>query len=568
MLVELGVLRPGCPSKPEHRAAFRGGYGDDVRLDDDRITRFGCVRALEDVTAVFGAGGAHSPQHSGDLVGVRAGLGRPARPERARVAGRGTPVRSSPPTGRRRTPTHGPDHRSTDHGAQHRSPQHRSRQHRRQEERHDDPTHHPTHDRRGRGHPRPRRGLSGCSGFTGGGGDDDADGAPLTFTTWASESGAGQPSRSWWPSSRPSTTARPSSSTSCPTTRCSRNIDAQLSTGDAPDVFRVDYGHLGGYSQPGPAARPRRRHIDDEDAFSPRASGRPSQYEGAPYGVPHQTDTSALLVYTPTLLAAAGITDLPTKPRRTPGRWDEFGDVATKLRASLPADQFPFGVQLAAGGMPRWLSWLFEAGGPCSTDLTARTPASRLAEATEALDFTQTFFEQGWVAAEQQREVDDLRRHGVQRADDGDGVRGSFLVPELAGRRFDWGGTYRCPSTSAARPTSAATPSSRRPPRTTQTSATEFRKFMAAAEAMTDLLRRHSLELPTRTDSRLPRPSTSAWTAPSVMPVFVDQATTDPPPRDVTAAAPPRPQPQITIVMHDQLEAAFTGRAQSAPRHS
>jgi spectinomycin phosphotransferase len=74
VLVELGVL-PGLPVEPEHRAAFRGGYGDDVRLDDDRITRFGCVRALEDVTAVFAAlEGAHSPQHSGDLLGVRAGL--------------------------------------------------------------------------------------------------------------------------------------------------------------------------------------------------------------------------------------------------------------------------------------------------------------------------------------------------------------------------------------------------------------------------------------------------------------------------------------------------------------
>jgi spectinomycin phosphotransferase len=74
VLVDLGVL-PGLPVEPEHRAAFRAGYGDDVRLDDDRITRFGCVRALEDVTAVFAAlEGAHSPQHDGDLLGVRAGL--------------------------------------------------------------------------------------------------------------------------------------------------------------------------------------------------------------------------------------------------------------------------------------------------------------------------------------------------------------------------------------------------------------------------------------------------------------------------------------------------------------
>ncbi|WP_285062666.1 aminoglycoside phosphotransferase family protein [Frigoribacterium sp. ME-P-080] len=74
VLVELGVL-PGLPVEPEHRAAFRTGYGDDVVLDHDRITRFGCVRALEDVTAVVLAlEGAHSAQHDGDRAGVQAGL--------------------------------------------------------------------------------------------------------------------------------------------------------------------------------------------------------------------------------------------------------------------------------------------------------------------------------------------------------------------------------------------------------------------------------------------------------------------------------------------------------------
>lgn len=51
VLVELGVL-PGIPVAPEHRAAFHSGYGG-VDLDDDRITRFGCIRALEDVTTAF-----------------------------------------------------------------------------------------------------------------------------------------------------------------------------------------------------------------------------------------------------------------------------------------------------------------------------------------------------------------------------------------------------------------------------------------------------------------------------------------------------------------------------------
>ena len=74
MLVELGVL-PGLPVTEADRTAFRLGYGDDVRLDEDRLVRFGCVRALEDVTATFSAlEGAHSSQHGSDAGGVQAGL--------------------------------------------------------------------------------------------------------------------------------------------------------------------------------------------------------------------------------------------------------------------------------------------------------------------------------------------------------------------------------------------------------------------------------------------------------------------------------------------------------------
>ena len=51
VLIELGVL----PSRPIHapdRHAFWSGYGA-FDLDEIRVTRFGCVRALEDITSVF-----------------------------------------------------------------------------------------------------------------------------------------------------------------------------------------------------------------------------------------------------------------------------------------------------------------------------------------------------------------------------------------------------------------------------------------------------------------------------------------------------------------------------------
>ncbi|QCR20221.1 phosphotransferase enzyme family protein [Agrococcus sp. SGAir0287] len=51
MLVELGVLF-SMPLDESHRERFRAGYGLDAPIDEERIARFGCVRAIEDVAAV------------------------------------------------------------------------------------------------------------------------------------------------------------------------------------------------------------------------------------------------------------------------------------------------------------------------------------------------------------------------------------------------------------------------------------------------------------------------------------------------------------------------------------
>ena len=53
VLIELGVL-PRRPILLADRHAFWSGYGA-FDLDETRLTRFGCVRALEDVTSVFRA---------------------------------------------------------------------------------------------------------------------------------------------------------------------------------------------------------------------------------------------------------------------------------------------------------------------------------------------------------------------------------------------------------------------------------------------------------------------------------------------------------------------------------
>ncbi|RKR74825.1 aminoglycoside phosphotransferase family protein [Frondihabitans australicus] len=73
MLIELGVLFT-LPVSEGERAAFHSGYGP-VDLDQDRLLRFGCVRAVEDlldtVIAILAPGGTVP---SSDLVAMLAGI--------------------------------------------------------------------------------------------------------------------------------------------------------------------------------------------------------------------------------------------------------------------------------------------------------------------------------------------------------------------------------------------------------------------------------------------------------------------------------------------------------------
>ena len=66
LLIELGVL-PSSPVEPSHREAFWCGYGS-LEIDESRLIRFGCIRALEDVTSVFGSLLLASPDAADSVV--------------------------------------------------------------------------------------------------------------------------------------------------------------------------------------------------------------------------------------------------------------------------------------------------------------------------------------------------------------------------------------------------------------------------------------------------------------------------------------------------------------------
>lgn len=396
--------------------------------------------------------------------------------------------------------------------------------------------------------------LSGCAGFGGGGSDDGGD-QSLTFTTWGSES------------EEASFTALIEQFESehegvdiklnvVPYDQMFSNIDAQLSSGDAPDIFRVDYGNLGVYSSQGQLLDLSDAFSDDEVAAFTPAMWEAVSYDGAPYGVPHQTDVSALLVNT-AMLTEAGI-DVSTLPTTQDDAWtwDEFADVATQLREALPADKYPFVYNWQLGGAPRWLSWLFQADG---TFLDGSTATIDSDEGAKALDFTKSFFDNGWVPPTSSTKgtvyADSLFTEGTAAM----AFAGSFLVPDIDSlAAFDWTALPMPKDERGATDLGGnalvATKDTKNPEL-----AAEFLKFMVSADAMSEFCA-NTNELPTRVD--LEGDAVEFKVRPDVMPVFVDQASTIEP-GDVKQLTSPA-MAAINTALQDQLEAAFIGGQSTA----
>ncbi|GAA2175488.1 sugar ABC transporter substrate-binding protein [Agrococcus versicolor] len=389
--------------------------------------------------------------------------------------------------------------------------------------------------------------LAGCAGFGGGGGGDEGDDT-LSFTTWASESE--QLALEDLVAQFEDESGATVELNVVPYEQMFSNIDAQLASGDAPDVFRVDYGNLGVYSSQEQLLDLSDAFSGDEvDAFTP-ALWEAVSFDGAPYGVPHQTDVSALIVNLD-MLAAAGI-DASTLPTTQDDAWtwEEFADVAAQLRTALPAEQYPFVVNWQQGGTPRWMSWLFQAGGSFMAE--DGTPTIDSPEGAAALDFTRSFFENQWVPPTSTPAGTVYADSLFSEQTTAMAFVGSFLVPDMDYfNEFEWT-ALPMPrdergATDLGGNALVATAETDQPEL-----ATEFLRFMVTEEAMSTFCAATN-ELPTLT--ALEGDAIEFAIRPDVMPVFVDQATTIEP-EDVRQLTSPA-MAEISVAMQRELEAAF-----------
>lgn len=375
-------------------------------------------------------------------------------------------------------------------------------------------------------------------------------GGELTFTTWGSDSElAGfRAAIAAFESANSGVTVQLNA---VPFEQMFPNIDAQLQSDTAPDIFRVDYDNFGTYAGRG-------QLLDLSTLLDPAmgaaftdALWQAVQFDDKPYGVPHHTDTSALLVNLDAL-GAAGITSVPSSVDEA-WTWDEFAEVARTLQAQLPDGQYPFAVNWQGQGVTRWLSWLFQADGRFLDEALA-APAIDSDAGRAAIDFTKSFFADGLVppnsSVKSSTYASDLFFSETVAMTFG----GAFLLPDAAElASFEWGATYSPRNARGggdlggnALVATAGT--------TNGELAAAFLTFMTERQTMEDFCSTSSL-LPTRKD--LVADGIEFQARPDLSDVFIGQATTVQASDAAQVASPS--MAAINAVLSEQLEQAFVG---------
>ncbi|WP_170219342.1 ABC transporter substrate-binding protein [Nocardioides litoris] len=329
-------------------------------------------------------------------------------------------------------------------------------------------------------------------------------------------------------------------------------IDAGLLSGTAPDVFRVDYPTMGLYASTGQLLDVTDPLADLTADLRPAFVGAVS-FEDRVYGVPQHVDTTAL-VYRPDVLRDAGVTAVPDRPEDA-WTWEEFGEVADRLRDGAPDGFSPFAVNWQSAGAFRWLTWLFMAGGHLYDE--ARTSCVIEGEAgTRALDFTRSFFERGWVPGTTSTKSATFPDAQFTAGRLAMLFAGNFLVPAFAetiGDRFDYAVTYQPRderrATELGGNAVVATKDAVNPEL-----AAEFLAYLGSPDAMAEFCA-ESVLLPTReslADRRL-----DFSVGGDLMPVYADQITTIED-RDVADVTTPT-FAETNVDLANELEQTFLG---------
>ncbi len=391
--------------------------------------------------------------------------------------------------------------------------------------------------------------LAGC-GFTSSDTSTTSTDNTLTFTTWGTESElAGI--RSAIAGFEQANAGTKVALNEVPYAQMFTNIDAQLQAGNPPDIFRVPYYTFGRYAGSGQLLD-LTSHVDSSfgDRFTP-AAWAAVQNNAKPYGVPHHTDTSAIL-YNKAVLKSAGITSVPTTLEQA-WTWDQFQQVLQTLRQKMPATKFPFAYNWQGNGVTRWLNFLFQADGRfLAADLIQ--PAIDSDAGRAAIDFTKNFFSKQFVPPNNSTKSSTLAADLWYSQTTAMVSSGAFAIPDATKTlTFDWGATFAPRKVRGGSDFGGnalvATATTKQP-----ALAASFLDYLTQQKQMSTFCSGASL-LPTRRD--LVASGIDFAVRPELSPVFIGQASTVQPADSGQVASPS--MSKIITVLKDQLEQAFIG---------
>ncbi|WP_407562857.1 extracellular solute-binding protein [Streptomyces sp. 184] len=329
-----------------------------------------------------------------------------------------------------------------------------------------------------------------------------------------------------------------------------QTLDARLQSEQGPDLFRVTYNDIGLYASQGVLLELGSAVGDQRAAFLD-ALWAGVQYEGKPYGIPHHTDTTAV-VFNKDHFAAAGITDVPQALDEA-WSWEEFIEVAERLSAKT--GQPAFGVNWQQAGAFRWFNWLWQNGGRALSD-DGKSSVLDSPEARSALAFTRSFYDDGLMPTNLMLKTNTSPDLVFPSGKISMGFVGDFLLADLTKRTtdFDFGVTYLPRGSGGA----AADLGGNAVAVTTQSgnpeAATAFASFLAEPANMQAFCEKTTV-LPARkelADTRL-----DFAVRPDLMPTYQTQATAIP--TDLARLVTLPGFAAVNDALVQQLETFFTG---------
>ena len=407
-------------------------------------------------------------------------------------------------------------------------------------------------------------GLSGCAGLTGKAGSDapsssgsgSALQAELTFVNWSGdqEKKAFDAVITAFEKANPGITIK---TETVPYANVQTNLDSRFQAGSPPDLFRVSYIDIGQYTSEDVLLDVSGTFDQAKiDAFVP-GLWEGVVYNGKPYGVPHQIDTTAIL-YRTDAFEAAGLT--APKSLDEAWSWEQFAEASTKLAGVVKGKQVPFIYDWQSAGAYRWLSWLFQAGGSLlGEDL--KSPAIDSDQGRKAVEFTQSFFTKNWVARNSSVKSSTYPDSAFISGTVAMAFAGDFLIPGIedgVGKKFEYASMPMPKDVQAATDLGGNAIVASAQGKNTEAAA-RFLEFLVTEEQQRTFCEATG-ELPTL--KSLTAADLDFQVRPDLMKTFVEQATTLTPEQVKQVTVPQFAK--INAALQEELEKAFLGGASAA----